>query len=154
MVEIKITGNTPLEALSHLTAFGMHCMQNSEVSKAACRILEAEKNEERKKAATAATAAPPADPSGPAAGETGPTAAPSEKAAAPKVEEPPAPSGDAKVPTQEEVTSKGREAAKKYGSAAIKPILQEFGVARMSELAEKDRAAFLARLESLGDGNA
>ena len=41
MVEIKVTGNTPLEALSSLTAFGMHCMQNADVCAAATRILEA-----------------------------------------------------------------------------------------------------------------
>lgn len=48
MVEIKITGSTPLEALSSLTAFGMHCMQNADVYAAASRILEAEKHEEKK----------------------------------------------------------------------------------------------------------
>ena len=156
MVEIKVTGNTPLEALSSLTAFGLHCLSNSEVAQAANRILEAEKHEEAKKKAAAAATIPPADPSGPAAGETGPIVAPSEETPAPKAEDAPAPapSGTDKVPTQEEVTVKGREAAKKYGSAAIKPILQEFGVARMSELAEKDRAAFLARLESLGEKDA
>lgn len=162
MVEIKITGNTPLEALSSLTAFGMHCMQNKDVWDATNRILEAEKHEEAKKKAampesTASTTPPPAqtapapqhDPApteapGPAGGGNGPTAAPTEK-----------PSGtEAPIPTAEEVTAKGREAAKKYGSAAIKPILKEFGVERMSELAEKDRAAFLARLERLGEENA
>lgn len=160
MVEIKVTGNTPLEALSSLVAFGMHCMQNSDVYAAAGRILEAEKHEEKKKAANAGATQPPAQTApapqlpqpapapteapGPAGGETGPTAAPTE-----------VPSTDgAPIPTPEEVTAKGREAAKKYGSAAIKPILKEFGVERMSELAEKDRAAFLARLEGLGGKDA
>ena len=46
MVEIKVTGNTPLEALSSLAAFGMHCLSDSRVSQAANRILEAEKHQE------------------------------------------------------------------------------------------------------------
>ena len=82
MVEIKVTGNTPLEALSSLTAFATHCMSNKDVWNAANRILEAERHEERKKAAAQAAEQPPefpkdydvapADPPGPAAGETGP----------------------------------------------------------------------------------
>ena len=106
MVEIKVTGNTPLEALSSLTAFATHCMSNKDVWNAANRILEAEQHEERKKAAAqAAEKAPdfpkdydvaPADPPGPAAGETGPTAAPSENAApAPAPLATPTKSGDA-----------------------------------------------------------
>ena len=47
MVEIKVTGNTPLEALSSLTAFATHCMSNKDVWNAANRILEAEQHEER-----------------------------------------------------------------------------------------------------------
>ena len=31
MIEIKITGTTPLEALASVTAFGMHCMKNQAV---------------------------------------------------------------------------------------------------------------------------
>lgn len=48
MTEIKITGNTPLEALASLTAFGLRCMGNEEVCAAANRILEAEQAKERK----------------------------------------------------------------------------------------------------------
>lgn len=51
MTEIKITGNTPLEALASLTAFGLRCMGNEEVYAAANRILEAEQAKERKEAA-------------------------------------------------------------------------------------------------------
>lgn len=42
MVKIEITGDTPLETLASLTAFGMHCLQNEDVYAAANRILEAE----------------------------------------------------------------------------------------------------------------
>ena len=68
MVEIKVTGNMPLEALANLTALGMHCMKNSEVHAAAIRILETEKNTEKKKTALAVETLP-ADPPGPAAGQ-------------------------------------------------------------------------------------
>ena len=40
MIEIKITGTTPLEALASVTAFGMHCMKNQDVHAAATRVLE------------------------------------------------------------------------------------------------------------------
>ena len=162
MVEIKVTGNTPLEALSSLTAFGMHCMQNADVCAAATRILEAEKHEEKKLAAAQAqngstqaqqeapvqepisdtpepAPAPTAAP-GPADGANGPTAAPGGK---------PEP-----VPTVEAVRAKGIEASRKYGKEAVVAILQKYRASGMSAIAEKDRASFLADLEGLGDGNA
>lgn len=43
MIEIKITGTTPLEALASVTAFGWHCMTNPDVHAGATRVLEAEK---------------------------------------------------------------------------------------------------------------
>lgn len=166
MVEIKVTGNTPLEALSSLTAFATHCMSNKQVWDAANRILEAERHEEAKKAAaTPAPTAPPADPSGPVAGETGPSAAPSEEAADPPVpvaapapekpQEPPAPKpATGKAPSLEDIRAKGIEAAKKYGQPAIKAILKEFGAENMTALPEDKRAEFLVKLEGLGEGNA
>ena len=45
MVKIEITGDTPLETLASLTAFGMHCLQNEDVYAAANRILEAEQHD-------------------------------------------------------------------------------------------------------------
>ena len=169
MVKISVTGNTPLEALSSLTAFGMHCMQNADVYAAASRILEAEKHGEKKLAAAQAQAAPapaqdgatkpqqaapvekpisdtpktapaPTAAPGPADGANGQTAAPGDK---------PEP-----VPTVEQVRAKGIEASRKYGKEAVVAILQKFGASGMSAIAEKDRAAFLAELEGLGDGNA
>ena len=170
MVEIKVTGNTPLEALAHLTAFGMHCMQNKDVWNAANRILEAEQHEERKKAAAQAKEQPPefpkgydvapADPSGPAAGENGPTAAPSEAPASPAPapeapKEDPAPKPTTgKAPSLEAIRAKGIEAAKKYGQAAVKAILKEFNAENMTALPEDKRAEFLVKLEGLGGGNA
>jgi len=169
MVKISVTGNTPLEALSSLTAFGMHCMQNADVYAAARRILEAEKHEEKKLAAAQTQAAPaeaqngatppqqeapveepisdtpkdvpaPTAAPGPVDGANGQTPAPGDK---------PEP-----VPTVEQVRAKGIEASRKYGKEAVVAILQKFGASGMSAIAEKDRAAFLAALEGLGEGNA
>ncbi|MDE6591109.1 MAG: hypothetical protein K2K53_12370, partial [Oscillospiraceae bacterium] len=41
-----------------------------------------------------------------------------------------------------------------YGKEAVVAILQKYGVSGMSAIAEKDRAAFLADLEGLGEGGA
>ena len=166
MVEIKVTGNTPLEALSSLTAFGLHCLSNNDVAQAANRIMEAEKHQEKKLAAAQAKeiaaedpveadtpspveepisdtpkAAPaPTEAPGPAGGENGQTPAPGDK---------PEP-----VPTVEQVRAKGIEASRKYGKDAVVAILQKYGVSGMSAIAENDRAAFLADLEGLGEKNA
>ena len=147
----------PLEALANRTALGMHCMKNSEVHAAAIRILETEKNTEKKKTALAVETLP-ADPPGPAAGETGPTAAPSEEAAppapAPIPEESPAPkSATSKAPSLEDIRAKGIEAAKKHGQPAIKAILKELGAENMTNLPEDKRVLFLEKLEGLGEGN-
>lgn len=180
MIEIKITGNTPLEALSSLTACGLHCMQDKAVWAATNRIMEAEKHTEAKKAADEPSASPPppADPSGPATGGNGPTAAPSDgpthvpvkedstltPGPAPVKEDPapsqvdptpdPKPASGDKAPSLEDIRAKGIEAAKKYGQPAIKAILKEFGAANMTTLPEDKRAAFMAKLEGLGEGNA
>lgn len=42
MIEIKITGETPMEALASITAFGLHCVGNKDVRTAAKRILDTE----------------------------------------------------------------------------------------------------------------
>lgn len=147
-IEVRITGGTPLEVLARITAWGLRCNSEPRVHALATQIMQLE---EKLSAHPPEGAAPAADPSGPAAGENGQSVARSEETT--DADPAPATSPDP-VPTQEEVTAKGREAAKKYGSAAIKPILKEFGVERMSELAEKDRAPFLKRLEELGGKNA
>lgn len=168
MVEFKITGGTPLEALSSLTAFGMHCMKAPDVYAAACRILEAEMHEEMLLADQAqAGAVPtqngatqlqpeaavpepvantpkpvpaPAVAPGPADGAKGQTPAPGDK--------------QSPAPTVEQVRAKGIEASRKYGKEAVVAILRKFGASGMSAIAEKDRAAFLAELEGLDEGNA
>lgn len=83
--------------------------------------------------------APMAAP-GPADGGNGPAPAPGNKRLP--------------APTAEQVRAKGIEASRKYGKEAVVAILQKFGASGMSAIAEKDRAAFLAELERLGEGNA
>lgn len=166
MIKISITGDTPLEALASLTAFGMHCMQDAEICAAAARITQAEKHAEKKLAAAQAQAVPaetqngantpspvegpisdtpkaapaPGAAPGPADGADGPGAAPDD--------------GPAPAPTVEQVRDKGIEASRKYGKEAVVAILQKFGASGMSAIAEKDRAAFLAELEGLGERSA
>lgn len=79
MVEIKITGTTPLEALASVTAFGWHCMTNPDVHAGATRVLEAEKNVSNLDTASAPTPAPAVPPVVPA------PAAPAPAPAAPAV---------------------------------------------------------------------
>lgn len=150
MVKIEITGDTPLETLASLTAFGMHCLQNKDVYAAANRILEAERHDARK-VASAATPAPASDPTpgpaetpGPAAPKSGPKAPPTEAPTPPAVS-----ADDAPAPTVAEVRQRGIEASRKYGKEAIVAILQKFNVSGMSAIEEKDRAAFLAELDKL-----
>ena len=74
MIEIKITGTTPLEALASVTAFGMHCMKNQDVHAAATRVLETEEGKVSK-SDTALTA--PMAPAAPAvSAPVNPTPAP------------------------------------------------------------------------------
>lgn len=170
MIEIKISGNTPLEALASLTAFGYRCMSNPEVSAAANRIYEAEQKAEAKKA-TAADIGPGHQPpqTAPATAEnpTPPTAPPSTAPSAPAGQSPdgsaagaspepitPSDPAPVKAPTLEEVRAAGIEASHQYGTAAVKTILGQFGVENMTSLAENDRAAFLEALKGLGDNNA
>ena len=161
MIEIKISGNTPLEALASLTAFGYRCMSNPEVSAAANRIYEAEQKAEEKKATTTPSpdpkeAAPtveenPTPPPAPATADNAPktaTSAPTPVGtAAPEAPSDPAP---AKVPTLKEVRDIGIKYGKQYGTPAIKAILNELGASGMGALAEDQRSVFLAKLTELG----
>ena len=83
MVKIEITGDTPLETLASLTAFGMHCLQDKDVYAAANRILEAEQHETRK-AASGLTASPVPAPAPASASDPTPGPAVTPGPAAPK----------------------------------------------------------------------
>ena len=179
MLEIKITGSTPLEALASLTAFGLHCFSDPDVSAAANRILEAERAK-GSKSDTASLAASadatvllhdPAPDNRTALSDLSQNFTQhnstmlSDLPPESYVEDPPhgepapepKPEDQPKPPKLEEVRAKGLEAAKKYGQPAVKAILESFGVPSMTSLAEGDRAAFLeklAELESQCVGNA
>lgn len=152
MLKIEISGDTPLEALATITAFGLRCMGNPDVYAAANRILEAE---QAKKAAST-NPQPVADLPPEPYVEDPPHDTPTPKAATPELE-PEAERGRGKPPTLEEVREKGLAAARAHGQPAVKAILEGFGVASMTNLAEADRGPFLeklAELEGAGDGNA
>lgn len=184
MLEIKITGETPLEALASLTAFGIHCMANNDVASAANRILEAEKAKEAQAAQVSNSDTPAPSPKAMAAEEgkavvaaarnfNPRTAAPAE----PYVEEPPhgdpspeneseggAESGEGTegkddVPTYtlEQIRARGTKAAQTHGTPAVKAILTELGAKGMGTLDKSKYPAFVAKLDALegsGDPNA
>ncbi len=158
MIKIEISGATPLEVLASTTAFGMRCQLNGDVYAAAQQILEAEKH---KQAKTRANASDVSDldigksdrgkPSGGAAVEepyVGPTPFPETQTETTTKEH------GSKPPTLEEVRAAGIEASHKYGTPAVKALLEQFGAANMTALAEKDRAAFMGALKGLGESNA
>lgn len=178
MIEIKISGATPLETLASLTAFGFRCMTNEDVVAAANRICDREQKEAAKAAHAPSTPAPLSEeeaqamvdaarsfnPGAVAETPTPPPAAPETPPAA----EPPAGAGGTKVPSDpapvkalslEEVRDVGIKYAKKYGNPAVREILNELGVSGMGALTKKQRPVFLEKLTALGpleegDGNA
>ena len=166
MIEIKISGNTPLEALASLTAFGYRCMSNPEVSAAANRIYEAEQKAEEKKATTADIGSghtpqrmtpaveenPTPPPAPPSTAPSAPAGQSPDGSAAGASPEPITPSDPtpAKAPTLEEVRDIGIKYSKQYGTPAIKAILTELGASGMGALAEDQRPIFLAKLTELG----
>lgn len=171
MIEISFKGDTPLEALSKAAAFGLHAAEDKTVLDAARQIMKAEKGARVQSPATAPPppTAPAQEPSKKAAKDAKPTekpaanpppatdAAPAQDAAesGPTAPRGKAPDGEGeRVPTLEEIKDKGKEAARKYGRDAVLPLLKEFNAPRISEVAEKDRAAFIARLERLGEADA
>lgn len=51
----------------------------------------------------------------------------------------------------EEIRAKGLAAARTHGQPAVKALLEEFGAANMTNLAPEQYAAFVERLEGLGN---
>ena len=145
MVKIMISGNTPLEALASLAAFGIHCLRNQDVHTAANNILKAEQHEASKIADSTLDPTPGlAETPGPAAPKSGLKASPTQAPTLSAVSADAAP-----APTVAEVRKRGIEASRKYGKETIVAILQKFNVSGMSAIEEKDRAAFLAELDKL-----
>ena len=149
MIELKITGETPLEALAALTAFGCRCIVNPDVNAAANRIMEREKakagsNPVTEPVHTAAPSGQNAIP-GPNVPGNGQPAVP-----VPPVSDS---DGSSAIPSAAEVRKQGIEASRKYGKEAVVTILKQFGVTGISAIAEKDRTAFLDKLAALDVGD-
>lgn len=175
MIDIKISGATPLEALASLTAFGFRCMTNEDVVAAANRICDREQKDATKTAPAPSTTAPlpeeeaqamvdAARSFNPGAVAETPTPPPAD----PEPVTPPAGAGGTKAPSEpapvkalslEEVRDVGIKYAKKYGNPAVREILNELGASGMGALTEEQRPVFLEKLTALGplvegDGNA
>lgn len=165
MLTIKITGETPLEALASLTAFGIHCMANNDVAAAANRILAAERAKETQ-AAQVSNSDTPANPQVPADLKT--SAPLTDPPAEPYVEDPPhgdpAPNsepegaaeaggetGEDDTPTYtlEQIRARGTETARTHGTPAVKAILTELGAKGMGTLDKSKYSAFMAKLNAL-----
>ena len=169
MIEIKITGETPMEALASITAFGLHCVGNKDVRTAAKRILDTELAKEaagEPKLDTIAKANPtalsdlptdgsePGNPQEPAASPTSAPAAPAEPYAEDgALPEPQANTTQETVPAPtylpEQIRKRGIDASHVHGTPAVKAILTELGVKGMGELEAKQYAAFMAKLDAL-----
>lgn len=144
MIEIKITGATPQELFDQLAALA-----------GGTTAPVAEEAPAKPKKNVKKAEAPKPEPT---AAEPEPTAAEPEEAE----EQENTPAGDTEESAGGEVPSytfvdiraKGIEAAGKYGQPAVKAILTELEVKGMSELKEDQFAAFVEKLEGLGDSNA
>ena len=144
MTEIKITGNTPLEALASLTAFGIRCMGNEEVYAAASRILEAEQAKERKEA-TKVTPMPREEAQAMVDAAKG--FDPSTATPQPDENHTAAPSPE--TYTIEQIRERGTAAARAHGNQAVKAILKELGVGGMTALTKEQYPTFLEKLAAL-----
>lgn len=167
MIEIKITGTTPLEALASVTAFGMHCMKNQEVHAAATHMLEAEESKVSK-SDTALTA--PMAPAAPAvSAPVNPTPAPvalvnpapapvaAVPVAGPQVTPPGnapavAPVAAAPAYTVEQIGKAGadlmsQDAAK---TPELLALLQKYGAQAITQLKPEQLGAFATELRGLG----
>ena len=156
MVEIKITGNTPLEALASVTAFGWHCMTNPDVHAGATCVLEAEKtghhvsNLDTASAPTPAPAVPPVvtAQAAPAPAPAAP-AAPVNPTPAPVPPLNPAPAPGAAAPVAgPQVTAPGNAPAAAPVAAAPTYTVEQIGKAG-ADLVSQDAAKMPALLTLL-----
>lgn len=149
-IEIKISGNTSLEALSLVAAFGLRCQCDKDVYTVASRMLAAEmSNEAARNPKPAADLHPEPYVEEPPHGRPAP-APTAEPAPQPEPETAPKP----KPPRLEDVRAEGLKAARAHGQQAVRAILDQFGADSMTALAEADRAPFLEALRQLGETGA
>ena len=170
MIEIKITGETPLEALSSLTAFGTHCRHDPPVAAASDRILEAEMAGSAKRPVE--TAAPPQptptapqpapSPVGtaptPAAPAPGPTTAPAPAPAPSPAPSASAPSNFTGLGTEspkysiDDIARAGAELAQQGPDkiTALTNLLAQFGLQAVTQLRPEQMGPFVMALRGLG----
>ena len=137
MIEIKITGATPTEALISLAAMGLHCQADPLIDTAAPASASAP-------APVAAPVVPAPAPAAPAAPVApGPTAAPGSMPAAAA----PAPSY-----TQEQLSKTGVELVSTDPAkmTELSSLLAQYGVQAITQLAPAQYGAFATALRGLG----
>lgn len=163
MIEIRITGTTPLEALASVTAFGMHCMKNQDVHAAATRVLETEEGKVSKSDTAPAPIPAPAVP--PAAAPAAPVApvnpAPTPAVVAPVAGPQVTPPGNA--PAVAPVAAAPAYTVKQIGKAGadlvsqdaakmpeLLALLQKYGAQAITQLKPEQLGAFATELRRLG----
>lgn len=134
MIEIRITGETPQDALAQITALVRSASPEIEAQPAAPKPEKPVKTAEPEPPVTATVEEPQTEEN----------------------TTPPPPAVPTKATTYalEDVRAKGRAAARAHGQPAIKALLGEFGVGSISNMAPEQYAAFIERLEGLGEKNA
>lgn len=174
MIEIKITGTTPLEVLASVTAFGWRCMTNPDVHAGATRVLEAEKTGSSVSKLDTAPAPIPAPAVPPVAAPAAPIAPASPTSAVPPVNPAPTPAVVAPVAgpqvtppgnapavapvaaapayTVEQIGKAGadlvsRDAAK---MPELLALLQKYGAQAITQLKPEQLGAFATELRGLG----
>ena len=163
MIEIKITGETPLEALSSLTAFGTHCLHDPTVAAASDRILEAEMAESAKRPVeTAAPSQQAPAPVGtaptPAAPAPGPTTATAPAPAPSPASSASAPSNFTGLGTEppkysiDDIARAGAELAQQGPDkiTALTNLLAQFGLQAVTQLRPEQMGPFVMALRGLG----
>lgn len=161
MIEIKITGNTPLETLTQAALLGYFVWEARSISNAADAILDTELPPDATPATGPAPAAKRPAPDAPVPSTDTPAGAPA------KPTDPPARGGaqDGDTPALapkpataayklEEIRAKGLTAARAHGQPAVKAILDELGATSMTSLALEQYAVFVEKLEGLGEKSA
>ena len=148
MLTIKITGETPLEALASLTAFGIHCMANNDVAAAATRNSDTP--------ADLKTSPPPTDPPAEPYVEDPPHGDPAPKSEPEGAAEAGGGAGEDDTPTYtlEQIRARGTEAARVHGTPAVKAVLTELGAKGMGTLDKSKYSAFMAKLDELDKAKA
>ena len=149
MIELKITGETAREIFEQLAELATGCA----IPPMAEEAPKPKKNV-KKTAETVKTEPTPAEPEAVTEGQE--AAGTWEPGGGEVVEQPTEEPAGNKAPayTFVDIRAKGIEAAGKHGQPAVKAVLTELGAKGMSELDESQYAAFVEKLEGLGDSNA